>query len=1096
MTDTTMKDDGDWLGYGVYADTLWQRIVRALDKDDLGDDPLVIGLFGEWGAGKSYLLNLIEKHAREHADIKIGWRKRDGGAKGYVLTIPVNFQPWKYEHEEHLLIPMLLHILQSLEKDIKTGQTWAEAAGDKIPASIKDHIGLFVKAFGVLLYGTAFALSTNVPIASKLGLAIAGLGAKIVGKKDKPVDKSQTVDFEYEADGRTYYEIHETLKGITRPNKFGKSVGITISENIEVNFVVFIDDLDRCLPEQAVKTLEMIKTVFNIDSFAFVLALDDEVIERGIAHRYKDYALVDKKQQMPITGFEYLEKIVHLPFRLPQLTKAQAQAFLAFEEKRIAGNKQTWFTVQSLAKYDGTFANDGSLKHDGSLTHSKNLDSQETQPMVASVLTGLFLASFEAYVPRKMVRVIELMHQIAHITSERGKPLSAPHSNIDEVAPEVAGGRDIRVVFTLLMLQLFQPELFRLLRRKEAAFPTLLAAFASDLGGLSGNEISEIDLWTWATFRKQGDVRSKVSNASEALSGIATETQSLYNAQQIRLPVVTKLVEHLQIQRHVFNPLKLINALAKSLGESAKAVQISEYFSLLGEQAVSPISGHASMNLEPATMGLTTFDRSNDIQSLVDAITERDTGGQANLASRLELPALLEGKKLSRETYEKLHETLKSWITSDPIDGKAAHLLQGLSHISPWVDWQNGGRNLWNLVSNAVNTDQNRVYDILDLIPALSRMQTAGWLSDSKEINTVRQALLTQLASSGLKPEPRARVGDALGTIGDPRFEGKYASPKRSQSDAPEAPAGFVKVHSGDYLFGNKFTRRRHDYDYYISRYLITVAQYSAFVDAKAYDNQPLWESSSKHGWQWRTGEFDFFKTISSTAYQVWLARRPKGQRNQPLDWNNQLRYPHRPVTGINWFEATTYAAWLEQLRQDILVVGINKEVSENATILKNLLPHSLFSSELLNNEKLNQYRLRLPLEDEWERAAKNSQLGEFPWGNDTKIDSWANVDKRIGHATAVGSFPANDYGLYDMAGNVHQWQSNIYSDVYKGKLISVDQEIKISSSFEETELISLRGGSWKDPSSLASCTSNISALPTECGSDIGFRLVLSLANL
>ena len=265
MTKSTAKpeDDGDWLGYGVYADTLWARIVRALDKDDLGDDPLVIGLFGEWGAGKSYLLNLIEKHAREHAETKIGWRKQDGGAKGYVLTIPVNFQPWKYEHEEHLLIPMLLHILQALEKDIKTGQTWAEAAGDHIPPAVKDYIGLFVKAFAVLLYGTAFALDSNVPIASKLGLAIAGFGAKIVGKKDKPVDKSQTVDFEYEADGRTYYEIHETLRGITRPNRFGKSVGISISEDIRVNFVVFIDDLDRCLPEQAVKTLEMIKTVFN-----------------------------------------------------------------------------------------------------------------------------------------------------------------------------------------------------------------------------------------------------------------------------------------------------------------------------------------------------------------------------------------------------------------------------------------------------------------------------------------------------------------------------------------------------------------------------------------------------------------------------------------------------------------------------------------------------------------------------------------------------------------------------------------------------------------------------------------------------------------
>ena len=141
MTKSTAKpeDDGDWLGYGVYAKTLWERIERALDKTDLGDDPLVIGLFGEWGAGKSYLLDLIEKHARKEADTRIGWRKQDGGANGYVLTIPVNFQPWKYEHEKHLLIPMLLHILQALEKDIKTGQTWSEAAGDAVPDAVKKH---------------------------------------------------------------------------------------------------------------------------------------------------------------------------------------------------------------------------------------------------------------------------------------------------------------------------------------------------------------------------------------------------------------------------------------------------------------------------------------------------------------------------------------------------------------------------------------------------------------------------------------------------------------------------------------------------------------------------------------------------------------------------------------------------------------------------------------------------------------------------------------------------------------------------------------------------------------------------------------------
>ena len=90
-------DDGDWLGYGAYADALWSRTVRALDKDKdgkhaLGDDPLVIGVFGEWGAGKSKLLSLMQDRSRVWAKERIGWRKRDGG--NFALTVPVYFQPW------------------------------------------------------------------------------------------------------------------------------------------------------------------------------------------------------------------------------------------------------------------------------------------------------------------------------------------------------------------------------------------------------------------------------------------------------------------------------------------------------------------------------------------------------------------------------------------------------------------------------------------------------------------------------------------------------------------------------------------------------------------------------------------------------------------------------------------------------------------------------------------------------------------------------------------------------------------------------------------------------------------------------------------
>ena len=71
-------DSDDWLGYSAYADALWSRVVRALDKDKggkpLGDDPLVVGIFGEWGAGKSHLLKLMYRRAEAQSNLDIARR--------------------------------------------------------------------------------------------------------------------------------------------------------------------------------------------------------------------------------------------------------------------------------------------------------------------------------------------------------------------------------------------------------------------------------------------------------------------------------------------------------------------------------------------------------------------------------------------------------------------------------------------------------------------------------------------------------------------------------------------------------------------------------------------------------------------------------------------------------------------------------------------------------------------------------------------------------------------------------------------------------------------------------------------------------------
>jgi formylglycine-generating enzyme required for sulfatase activity len=65
----------------------------------------------------------------------------------------------------------------------------------------------------------------------------------------------------------------------------------------------------------------------------------------------------------------------------------------------------------------------------------------------------------------------------------------------------------------------------------------------------------------------------------------------------------------------------------------------------------------------------------------------------------------------------------------------------------------------------------------------------------------------------------------------------------------------------------------------------------------------------------------------------------------------------------------------------------------------------------------------RLPTEAEWEYAARGRGENEFPWGNDLPTPDKANYSaSKIQGTTAVGSYPPNSLGLYDMAGNVWEW--------------------------------------------------------------------------
>lgn len=126
------------------------------------------------------------------------------------------------------------------------------------------------------------------------------------------------------SDVKNYYENYgeqvESIKNLRET--FENAVQAHVGE--QGKYVIFIDDLDRCLPERAVEILESMKLFLGSKHCIFIIGVDKEVIWKGIEARYR----TDYNHETPIKGKDYIEKIIQLPFNIPPLQNEDISKFI------------------------------------------------------------------------------------------------------------------------------------------------------------------------------------------------------------------------------------------------------------------------------------------------------------------------------------------------------------------------------------------------------------------------------------------------------------------------------------------------------------------------------------------------------------------------------------------------------------------------------------------------------------------------------------------------------------------------------------------------------------------------------------------------
>lgn len=280
-----MWNDNESLSDYIDYSHLLKAVTTIIDTENLL--PCSIGIYGDWGSGKSSLMRMVEQKYEGDSDILV-----------------IKFNGWLFEGYEDAKSVLMGRIVD----EIISQREFSEKA-IKYAAKLLKRVDWIKVAGSSVKYGMSFLTLGPVGLA---GVSLADTMSKmkdvdyenyIKEKQDKSEDSDETLRSNIQ-------EFHKNFEALIEETKIKK-------------IIVFIDDLDRCSPDTIIGTLEAIKLFLFTKKTAFVIGADERLIKYAVKRRFPEVPGENLE-----VGRDYLEKLIQYPIRIPPLNKIELTTYV------------------------------------------------------------------------------------------------------------------------------------------------------------------------------------------------------------------------------------------------------------------------------------------------------------------------------------------------------------------------------------------------------------------------------------------------------------------------------------------------------------------------------------------------------------------------------------------------------------------------------------------------------------------------------------------------------------------------------------------------------------------------------------------------